>query len=275
MAGVRPVHALLRPRRRLSRPQEKVATTLLDEFPLVWAHGLCSSMAHEDELGLMDWPSMAAAAPVVRYDARGHGTSMGGYEERCYRWSALVDDMTRAAGDGPFVAAGIGMGAATALFAALRAPLRTAALVLVLPPVAWEGRTSVAAGHDEDADLVEMAGSQRLARVTMDRPPPPLLAQARPRSRELQARHLRAMDHKVLVPVLRAAARSDLPGRDQVHTVIVPTLILAWPDDPAHPLATAESLAGLMVQAELRVATDASDLETWTRVITEFVANAL
>ena len=24
----------------------------MERYPLVWAHGLCSSMAHEDELGL-------------------------------------------------------------------------------------------------------------------------------------------------------------------------------------------------------------------------------
>lgn len=274
MAGVLPAHALRHPW-RWPGPPEKVATILVDGYPLVWAHGLCSSVAHEDDLGLFDWPAVAGSVPVVRYDARGHGTSLGGYEERCYRWSALVDDMMRAAGDGPFVAGGVGMGAATALFAALRAPLRTAALVLALPPAAWHDRAGVAAAHDEDADLVEMAGPRRLARAVADRPLPPLLGQARPRARELQARHLRTMDEKVLVPVLRAAARSDLPALDQVHTVIVPTLILAWPDDPVHPLATAETLADLMVQAELRVARHTSELETWTKVITEFVANAL
>lgn len=274
MAGVLADHALHHPRQRAG-PPEKVATTVVDEYPLVWAHGLCSSVAHEDDLALFDWPAVTGTAPLVRYDARGHGTSLGGYEERCYRWSALVDDMMRAAGDGPFVAGGVGMGAATALFAALRAPLRTAALVLALPPAAWEERAAVSAAHDEDADLVEMAGPQRLARSVADRPLPPLLGQARPRARELQARHLKAMDEKVLVPVLRAAARSDLPARDQVHTVIVPTLILAWPDDPVHPLATAGALAELMVQADLRVARHTSELETWTKVITEFVADAV
>ena len=68
----------------------------MEKYPFVWAHGLCSSMAHEDELGLFPCSVLAGAMPVVRYDARGHGRAFGGFEERCYRWSAMVDDMLRA-----------------------------------------------------------------------------------------------------------------------------------------------------------------------------------
>src|SRR5215218_2205040 len=141
----------------------------MEKYPFVWAHGLCSSMAHEDELGLFPCSELESSIPVVRYDARGHGSSDGGYEERCYRWSAMVDDMLRAA-EGPFVAGGIGMGVATALFAAVRAPRRVAALVLVLPPAAWGDRTQMAAAYEADADLAEMSGPSRLAEAVRRRP---------------------------------------------------------------------------------------------------------
>jgi pimeloyl-ACP methyl ester carboxylesterase len=231
-------------------------------------------MAHEDELGLFPCSELGDALPVVRYDARGHGGSSGGYQERCYRWSAMVDDMLRAA-EGPFVAAGTGMGVATALYAALRAPRRVAALVLVLPPPAWDDRTMVAALYEADADLAETSGVRRLAEEVRRRPLSPLLAQVRADAREIEARHLQAMDPKLLVPLLRAAARSDLPRPEEARSIIVPTLLLAWEGDPAHPVATAQALADAMVQSDLRIAKDLADTKAWPSDIEEFLANAM
>lgn len=246
----------------------------MEKYPFVWAHELCSSMAHEDELGLFPCDALADSIPVVRYDARGHGSSLGGYEERAYRWSAMVDDMLRAV-EGPFVAGGIGMGVATALFAALRAPRRIAALVLVLPPAAWDLRAPVAASHEADADLAERSGAIRLAEAVRHRPVSPLLAQIRSNAREVDSRHLQAMDPKYLGPLLRAAARSDLPSIEQIRSIIVPALILAWDDDPDHPLATARTLADTMLQADLRIAHDIADAKAWPATVEEFLASSM
>ncbi len=246
----------------------------MERYPLIWAHELCSSMAHEDELGLFPCSTLSDSRPVIRYDARGHGSSIGGYEERCYRWSAMVDDMVRAA-EGTFVAGGIGMGVATALYAAVRAPKRVAALVLVLPPAAWDDRESAAASYEADADLAEMSGSSRLAEAVRRRPLSPLLAQVRSDAREVEARHLQAMDPKFLTPVLRAAARSDLPRPEQIRNIIVPTLILAWEGDPNHPVSTARSLADSMLQADLRIAKDVADTRAWPATVEEFLADAM
>ena len=246
----------------------------MEDVPLVWAHDLCSSVAHEDELGFLPSTALSEVMQVARYDARGHGSSIGGYEERTYRWSAMVDDMLRAHG-GTFVAGGIGMGVATALFAALRAPRRVAALVLVLPPAAWDGRAFAAATYEADADLVEMGSARRLAEQVRRRPLSPLLAQVRPDAREVDARHLEAMDTKLVAPVLRAAARSDLPRLEDVRSIIVPTLVLAWEGDPAHPVATAQALADAMIQSDLRVACDLGDIKAWPVVIEEFLTDAM
>ncbi len=246
----------------------------MERYPFIWAHELCSSIAHEDELGLFPCSDLAGSRPVVRYDARGHGASPGGYEERSYRWSAMVDDMLRAA-EGPFVAGGIGMGVATALYAAVRAPRRVAALVLVLPPAAWDARASASAVYEADADLAEMSGLPRLVEAVRGRPLSPLLAEVRSDAREVDARHLQAMDPKFLTPLLRAAARSDLPRPEEVRGVIVPTLILAWEDDPDHPVATAQGLADAMVQADLRIAHDVADTKAWPVVVEEFLADAM
>jgi len=88
-------------------------------------------------------------------------------------------------------------------------------------------------------------------------------------------RHLQAMDPKLLVPLLRAAARSDLPRPEEARSIIVPTLLLAWEGDPAHPVATAQALADAMVQSDLRIAKDLADTKAWPSDIEEFLANAM
>lgn len=240
---------------------------------LVWAHGLNSSIAHEDELGLIDWSSVGEAARVVRYDARGHGTADARYVDRAYHWSALVDDMLWAAGnEGPFVAGGIAEGAATALYAALRAPRRAQGLVLVTPPAAWDLRQGWADEFASAAAEVEGGGLDSLVQVMRRRPQPPILERELPGAQEIGLRHLAAMDEKAVAAILRGAAASDLPGREEIRSLVLPTLILAWDGDPSHPLETAQALAETLVLSELHVADDLAGVRTWPQVICEFLS---
>lgn len=230
----------------------------------VWAHDLHSSVAHEDALGRFDWSPVADIARLVRYDARGHGTAETQYEDRAYRWSALVDDMLWAAGEfGPFVAGGIGMGAVTAVFAALRAPRRVQALVIALPPPAWEEREAEAVSLREAALAVERGGlpayEQWLA--------------LQPRGAHTLGRHLHQMEEKVLAASLRGAALSDFPSRHEVRGLVVPTLILAAEDLPLAPLATATGLADLLVLSELHVVPAPAAMVGWPALVGQFVAD--
>ena len=240
---------------------------------LVWAHDLASSRAHEDDLALFDWSILDEAADVVRYDARGHGeTEAMQYYERVYRWPAMVDDMLRAAGPSePFVAGGMSMGCAVALWTALRAPRRVQALVLAVPPRAWEGRDSDAAAYEEAARVVERDGLPAWAELVRHQPQPRILAEALPEAPEAAVRHRLAMDEKVVPAVLRGAAASDLPSREELRTIVVPTLILAWADDPGHPLVTAEALAEDLVLSELAVADDLAQVRAWPERMRDFL----
>jgi 3-oxoadipate enol-lactonase len=241
---------------------------------LVWAHDLTSSRAHEDDLGLFDWSTLTREAEVVRYDARGHGeTEAMQYYERVYRWPAMVDDMLRVAGPSqPFVAGGASMGCAVALWTALRAPRRVQALVLAVPPRAWEDRAADAAGYEEAARAVEAHGLPGWAEALRRRPQPRIFAEELPDAREVGIRHLLAMDEKVVPSVLRGAAASDLPSREELRTIVVPTLILAWADDPSHPVATAEALAEHLVLSEVDVAHDLASIRAWPGRVRAFLA---
>ena len=239
----------------------------------VWAHGLNSCMAHEDDLGLFDWSRAEPVARIVRYDARGHGgCECYHFEDRAYRWSALVDDMLRAPGQGPFVAGGASMGAATALYAAVRAPRRVQGLVLATPPTAWEGRSAQAEVYEAAARLVERRGMPGYLKAIQSVNQPRILADELPEARTILMRHLRRMDEKVVPSILRGAASSDLPSREEIHDVVVPTLILAWTGDPAHPVSTAETLAELMVMSELHVAEDLAAVRRWPELVRDFLA---
>ncbi|MCP3427314.1 alpha/beta hydrolase, partial [Rothia sp. AR01] len=77
---------------------------------------------------------------------------------------------------------------------------------------------------------------------------------------------------ELLPSVYRGAALSDLPPADAVARLEVPTSVLAWVDDPAHPLSTAEALTGLLPRATLRVARTPSEVDGWPGVLKDDVA---
>jgi len=229
----------------------------------VWAHGLLSSVAHEDQAGLFDWSSLHDVARVVRYDTRGHGTADTPYEERAYRWSAMVDDMLWATGSGPFVAGGVGMGAAVALYAALRAPRRVQGLVLAFPPPAWETRDEMAAAYRSAAVQVEGDGIGGYERWLRAQSCPPV---------RVAVHHLKRMEEKVVVAILRGAAHSDLPSRQEVAGIVMPALILAS-DGPDRPVSTARALADLLVLSELHVAPRLASTRGWPALVRDLLGD--
>jgi 3-oxoadipate enol-lactonase len=155
-------------------------------IPLIWGHGLMGSMAAEDMVDWFGWQQLADLAQVIRYDARGHGTSGASASPADYTWPRLADDMLAIAdqlGVDHFVAGGQSMGCATALYAALAAPRRIRALILATPPTAWETRSEQSAMYEQMAALVDSRGTAGLAAMMAQQAPaliPPLLLEAAP-----------------------------------------------------------------------------------------------
>jgi pimeloyl-ACP methyl ester carboxylesterase len=77
-----------------------------------------------------------------------------------------------------------------------------------------------------------------------------------------------------VVAAMRGASRSDLPPRSRLEELKTPALILAWNDDPSHPLSTAERLADSLPAATLHEATTAEDVERWPDLVHEFLTGA-
>jgi 3-oxoadipate enol-lactonase len=247
-----------------------LAVTDLGSGPaFFWGHGFASSTANEADM-MLGWDRLAAHHRVVRWDARGHGSSAGTADPADYEWENLGRDVVALADEldiESFAVGGASMGAATALHAAVHAPERVTGLVLALPPTAWETRAAQADEYVRGADLVEQHGPASYIERHKSQPVPPILEPIA----EAYLDFTPAIPDDLLPAALRGAGRSDLPSAEQIRSIAAPTLLLAWAGDPGHPLATAERLAELLPDAELNVAGELMDLLSWTDQVEAFL----
>lgn len=230
--------------------------------PVVQLHGLTSSLERDRVLDL-DLGRGLSGTRLLRYDARGHGRSTGRPVADDYRWPRLAQDLLalldvwfpgeRVHGVGP------SMGCATLLHAALLDPGRFSGLTLMVPPTAWETRAAKAHDYERSAEAVEAHGLELLLRAQAAAPAPPATAGAPDTVPDVRT--------DLLPWVFRGAARSDLPDRESLRSIDLPTTILAWTDDPAHPLSTAETLLDLLPRATLQVASTRAEVHLWPAVL--------
>ncbi len=248
--------------------------------PVVWGHGLTSSRADESVPPVMiDWSKVSEHCALTRYDARGHGAS--GYTEEAegYAWAELARDQVELLdhlGLDDIIIGGASMGAATALHTAVQtaasSPGRVGALILVIPPTAWETRSEQTGMYHQMAEIIERRGVELLISAGAAAPPPdPFIDH--PEFKERGAERLRNADPVRLAGVFRGAALAKMPQKEEVATIEAPTLILAWSGDTGHPVSTAELLAELMPNAELAIASTWDELQTWTDRTIDFIEN--
>ena len=242
---------------------------------LLWGHGLLGSIAQEDAVPLFDWAPVCACARLVRFDARSHGASDRDLDPAHLRWPELARDMlglADALGARRAWLGGVSMGCATALHAAVSAPERVAGLVLVGPPTAWETRPRQARFYRIASRAVAWLGLapfRLLASLPRADRASPVAALQRGVIEQLGH-----ADARAVATALRGASESDLPDEAALRMLRVPALILAWPGDPVHPLATANRLATLLPRAELHVAATLEGVRAWPARIAAFVRSA-
>ncbi|WP_068158607.1 alpha/beta fold hydrolase [Rhodococcus phenolicus] len=252
-----------------SVPGAELDVELSDEggHPVVQLHGLTSSR-HRDRLMDLDLGRGLSGTRLLRYDARGHGRSTGRAVPEDYRWQVLADDLLRLLdhwfpgervhGVGP------SMGAGTLLHAAVRDPERFSGLTLLVPATAWGTRAAKAEIYRRNAVVIEEQGLDAFLGADLALPRPPATA-GTPETVPDVVEHL-------LPSLFRGAALSDLPDPCEVAGIGIPTTILAWTDDPGHPVSTAEALLDLLPDATLEVARTPADLARWPSILCTDVA---
>jgi pimeloyl-ACP methyl ester carboxylesterase len=231
----------------------------------IWGHGLLTSMAQEDAVGVFDRLRTLDEMRCIRYDARGHGESGATYDPADYRWPALARDLLELAtrlGETRALFGGVSMGCATSLHAACIAPERVAGLLLVAPPTAWQTRPRQALVYRVAAGVVGYGGLGPFRWLTGL---PALFHKDSVVSRMQRAlaEHLARADERAVVAALTGAAQSDLPDPGALRSLDIPALILAWRGDPVHPVSTARRLAEVMPRAELVLAHGLDDIRDW------------
>ncbi len=241
---------------------------------LVWGHSLLGSMAQEDAVGWLDWPGMAAHARLIRYDARGHGESAATPHPEDYRWPDMARAMWQVADfygtDSTFLG-GASMGCATALHAACQQPQRVQGLLLVIPPTAWKERQRIARNYRRAASLLAATKGAPLKLLRWLPLPAGKGDFIRTLRRETLSLLARASSTGITA-ALRGAALSDLPDLERLRQLEIPTIILAWGDDPVHPLSTARVLTDTLPNAELVIAEHANDPWHWGAQLQQFIA---
>lgn len=246
--------------------------------PVVQLHGLTSSRARDVALGL-DLTAGQDDLRVLRYDARGHGHSVGTRIPAAYRWTSLAKDLEKITGflsdeaghTPPVHVVGQSMGSATILTSAASDPdaavERYGSLVLGIPPTAWELRGDRAGVYERSAQFVEEHGLAAFAETTRAEPDPPARSADTPFTVPDVAKDL-------LPIVYRGAAGNDLPPRERIAALgerRIPTLILGWIGDPTHPLAVSEELHDLLPGSQLSIAYSPEDVRRWPDVIGSFI----
>lgn len=250
-------------------PGARLAAEYSDEHgrPVVQLHGLTSSRARDRVLDL-DLGRGLSGTRLLRYDARGHGFSTGRAVPDDYRWPNLADDLLRLLdhwfpgeqvhGVGP------SMGTGTLLHAAVREPGRFSGLTLMVPPTAWATRIAKAAEYRAAATLIEERGLEEFLAAGEGAVAPPATVEHPPTRPDVP---------EALLPSLfRGAAASDLPALGEIARIDVPVTVLAWIDDPSHPVSTAEDLSRTLPRATLSVARTPQDVQEWPSVLLRDVA---
>lgn len=221
-----------------------------DGPPLVLAHGFGGS-ARNFRLQLR---ALAPHATAVAYDARGHARSEAPPDPDAYTFERLVDDFERVASEAGerIVAAGVSLGAMTALGFAARRPERVRGLLLASLPGTEEPRLRWARDFAAaiERDGLDAAGA---AFVWGER------SRFDPAGAKLIRQGILEHPPHALMHILRATL-AVLPEVRSLATPLVnatfPVTIVAGAlDEPA--LAPSQALAELLPRARLVVVPDA------------------
>ncbi len=234
-------------------PSDDGVTIAVDSFgagpPLIFAHGLTS----HHRMTRLELEPLAERYRVILFDQRGHGASTPVTDAALYRPERMAGDLRAvldALGIERAIVGGESMGAATALAFALAHPQRVSTLLLTAP----------AFGDSPNPDgqrMLEMGAS--LAQLGMQG----FLAVAAERQRtqfnwgpelvRFVADLFRAHDAASLATALQTVPLwQPLADMAPLAALEFPTCILAWEQDPVHPIELARRMAEALPQATLQ-----------------------
>lgn len=239
--------------------------------PLIWLHGMLNSVESDSVYSLVDFKRLAKQVQLIRYDACNKSVTGD------YSWSGMVAELNviiDSLDAGQVILGGVSMGSGTALYAAIRNPEKVKALILVTPPPAWEVRVAVQALYEKIAlracpdhlpDSVK-----RIIQRNQD--PPEFFEQHFPGTRKELLDLRMSFDPAYYYSIYHGGAISDFPEREELKQVKVPTLIVADPNDPGHPIEVAREMNELIPNSELFLIRNMDDYTTLQKTVSDFLS---
>lgn len=206
-------------------------------------HGVGSSSRFLEEA--FAGPVVTAGWRLVTVDLRGHGGSSPVRDPAGHGHARHVADVGALAERfAPTVVGGVSLGGHAAVGAAV-AGLSCRAVLACLP--AWSGRAVPGEGpHAAVADEVRRVGVPAMVeRFRRDTEMLPWL-------REVLVRDWTSHDATSLAAALQALDGGLAPTTAELGTLPTPLGLVAWPDDPGHPLDVARSWARTAPHAHLQ-----------------------
>ena len=216
---------------------------------------MLNSVESDSLYSLVDLNKVAKIASLIRYDACGKSVSGN------YKWDAMTDqlkDVAEACQHDSMIIGGTSMGSVTALHFAVMYPEKVKALILVTPPPAWEKREAVKAIYKKIASKVNQNTIPEFLKriISLSQDPPNFFEYEHPGTRQRMMEYRLGFDPLYYSQIYLGGAASDLPSREQISNIQVPTLIVALEDDGNHPLNIAHELKQLIHRSELKVISD-------------------
>lgn len=240
--------------------------------PFIWLHGMLNSVESDSIYSLIDFEQISQQVKLVRYDACDKSTSGD------YSWGGMVAELNGIIDSlncGKVILGGVSMGSGTALYTAIRNPEKVKALVLVTPPPAWEVRVAVQDLYEKIAlrarpdHLPEFL--KRIIQRNQD--PPEFFEQAFPGTREKLLKLRMNFDPGYYYPIYHGGAISDFPERDELKVVDIPTLIVADPNDPGHPIEVAREMNQLIPNSSLVTVSSIADYTLLQETVRVFLGS--
>lgn len=224
---------------------------------VVWLHGLLNSIERARMLGEGMERLAERGFRLVLYDARGHGASGGTNDPAHYTWEAHARDLAALLdhlGIERAIVGGGSMGAGVSITLALAQPQRLERLVLLAPPPLADTIDTARQIFGGLASLIEALGVERAVEIVMELPPFAELRNADPQRYDLLRRWLLGVRADAATVAIRGLLNGPPLPADRFGEITVPTLIVGQPDDPIHPISTAERLHEAIAGSRLVVA---------------------
>lgn len=238
--------------------------------PFIWMHGMLNSVESDSLYSLLDFDQLSKLVSVIRYDTCDKSVSGD------YSWDATTEELLQVANAQNYqsmILGGCSMGSGAAIHAAIRAPHKVKALILVTPPPAWETRAEVKAIYKKIiSKLNKNTIPEFLKRlIAQNQDPPEFYEREHPGTKQQLLDFRLSFDPAYYPQIYLGGAISDLPDREQIAGINVPTLIVAHLNDPNHPFEMAQEINSLIKGSELITVSNYQDYLNLQQKVSNFI----